>query len=226
MLGPGVRIGTASTNTKTKEGMRFRPTIIVLAAGRGSRFRGDQHKLQQDIGSLSVLESTLGHVMASGLPHVVVTTAPLLAVTCQHVAERDVVVLPEAGLDTRLGMGYSIASGVCARSDAPGWLVLPADMPLVTPQTLVAVGAALEHHPVAYAQHRGRRGHPVGFAAELYSELATLSGDEGARRLTVRYPACAVEVDDPGVLMDVDTLEDLSALRAHRGAAGAASATM
>jgi molybdenum cofactor cytidylyltransferase len=44
-----------------------------------------------------------------------------------------------------------------------------------------AVGNALQHHPVTYAQHRGRRGHPVGFAAELYSELATLSGDEGAR---------------------------------------------
>jgi molybdenum cofactor cytidylyltransferase len=56
----------------------------------------------------------------------------------------------------------------------------------------------------------------VAFAAELYSELATLSGDEGARRLTARYPAFGVEVEDAGVLVDVDTLEDLSALRARR----------
>jgi molybdenum cofactor cytidylyltransferase len=195
--------------------MTFRPTIIVLAAGRGSRFRGEHHKLEQDIGSQSVLDSTLRNVLGSGLPHVIVTTEPLVPSVRRHVAERDIVVLPEAGSHATLGMGYSISSGVLARSGAPGWLVLPADMPLVTSHTLAAVGQALQHHPVTYAQHRGRRGHPVGFAAELYSELATLSGDEGARRLTARYPAWGVEVDDPGVLVDVDTLEDLSALRAR-----------
>ncbi|MEY2689659.1 MAG: hypothetical protein RL375_3858, partial [Pseudomonadota bacterium] len=79
--------------------------------------------------------------------------------------------------------------------------------------TLHAVARALEVHPVAFAQYRGRRGHPVGFAAELYSDLAKLSGDEGARRLVARYPAHAVEVDDPGVMFDVDTPSDLVAAR-------------
>ena len=207
--------------------MSFRPTIVVLAAGRGSRFRGSSHKLEQDIGSLSVLDSTLRNVLGSGLPYVVVTTEPLVVSARRHVSDRDLVVLPEADARGTLGMGYSIASGVCARSEAPGWLVLPADMPLVGSETLRAVGRALEHHPVAYAQHRGRRGHPVGFAAELYSELATLTGDEGARRLTARYPAWGVEVADPGVLVDLDTMEDLSAVRAQqaaRTAPGAASA--
>jgi molybdenum cofactor cytidylyltransferase len=78
---------------------------------------------------------------------------------------------------------------------------------------LLAVARSLDQHPVAYAQHRGRRGHPVGFAAELYSELTGLSGDEGARRIIARYPAFAVEIDDPGVLVDIDTEDDLDALR-------------
>ncbi|MEW6706145.1 MAG: nucleotidyltransferase family protein [Pseudomonadota bacterium] len=199
--------------------MTSRPTIIVLAAGRGSRFRGESHKLEQDIGGASVLASTLKNAIASHLPCMVVTTAPLEAAARRYVSRDEVVVLPEADGGGKLGMGYSIASGVCACSGSPGWLILPADMPLVRPETLVAVGLALEHHPVAYAQYRGRRGHPVAFAAELYSELATLSGDEGARRLTARYPAHGVEVDDPGVLVDVDTLEDLSAVRAHQAQA-------
>jgi len=113
-----------------------------------------------------------------------------------------------------LGMGHSIAAGIAARADAPGWLLLPGDMPMVKPATLLAVAAALEQHPVAYAQYQGRRGHPVGFAAELYSELMMLSGDEGARRIIARYPAVGVDVDDPGVLLDLDTEADLVAMRA------------
>jgi molybdenum cofactor cytidylyltransferase len=66
---------------------------------------------------------------------------------------------------------------------------------------------------VVFAQHKGVRGHPVGFAAELYSELTALRGDEGARRLAARYPAIGVEVDDPGVLIDVDTEADLESVR-------------
>jgi molybdenum cofactor cytidylyltransferase len=126
-----------------------------------------------------------------------------------------VVVVPEVGTPNPqpLGMGYSIAAGVSARPQASGWLVLPGDMPMVQTATLLAVAAALEHHPVAYAQHRGRRGHPVGFAGELYSELVTLSGDEGAKRLVARYPAHGVDVDDAGVLIDVDTEADLEKLR-------------
>jgi molybdenum cofactor cytidylyltransferase len=86
-------------------------------------------------------------------------------------------------------------------------------MPRVLPATLGAVAGALDGHPVAFAQHQGRRGHPVGFSAEMYSELVRLTGDEGARRLVARYPACAVEVDDPGVLIDIDTTQDLDELR-------------
>jgi len=194
--------------------MKARPVVIVLAAGRGSRFRGPNHKLEQALGSASLLATTLRHAIASHLPVVAVTTQALEREARRLVATRDVVVLPEVGSLNGLGMGYSIAAGVGARPDAPGWLVLPADMPMVQPSTINAVARALEQYPVAYAQHKGRRGHPVGFAAELYSELVMLSGDEGARRLVARYPAHGVDVDDPGALIDVDTEEDLIALRA------------
>jgi molybdenum cofactor cytidylyltransferase len=196
--------------------MGGRPAVIVLAAGQGSRFAGTDHKLAQALGGLTVLGITLQHAIASHLPVVVVTTPALAELARRSVAARDVVVLPEVGSPGHpgLGMGHSISAGVCARPDAPGWLVLPGDMPRVQPPTLQAVARQLGHHAVAYAQHKGRRGHPVGFSAELYSELSALSGDEGARRLVARYPSFGVEVDDPGVLLDIDTLADLDQLRA------------
>lgn len=191
--------------------MRFRPAIIVLAAGRGSRFGGPLHKLAQPLEDLTVLGMTLRQATRSQLPVVVVTNSTLEPLVRAQMAQRDVVVLSDA--DAERGMGYSIATGVTERSGAPGWLVLPGDMPLVQPDSLLAVASALEQYPVAYAQHNGRRGHPVGFAAELFSELIQLNGDEGARRIVARYPAFGQEVADPGVLLDVDTPEDLARLQ-------------
>jgi molybdenum cofactor cytidylyltransferase len=191
--------------------MRFRPTIIVPAAGRGSRFGGPLHKLAQPFDGSTVLGTTVRRAIETQLPVVVVTTAELAPLVSGLLAMRDIVVLTPA--EAARGMGATIATGVAERSGAPGWLVLPGDMPLVQPDTLLAVAGALEQHPVAYAQYRGRRGHPVAFAAELYSELIQLSGDDGARRVLLRYPAHGQDVDDPGVAQDVDTQSDLDSAR-------------
>jgi molybdenum cofactor cytidylyltransferase len=193
-------------------------TVIVLAAGLGSGSSGARAALDRasdragDEGT--ALSATLRNAIASGLPLLVVTTAELAPLARQQVAARDVVILsPQHGR----GVGESIAAGVSARADAAGWVVLPADMPQVRPTTMQQVAQALQTHAVAYAQYLGRRGHPVGFAAELYSELVALTGDDGARRLVVRYPAQAVEVDDPGVLVNLDGLQDAAALRLVQG---------
>ena len=191
--------------------MRFRPTIVVPAAGPGRRFGGPLHKLEQPFDGSTVLGATLRHAIASQLPVVVVTTAALAALAGELLARRDIVVLDEA--EAARGMGASIAAGVSERSGASGWVVLPGDMPLVQPATLLAVAGGLEQHAVAYAQHRGRDGHPVAFAAELYSELIQLNGDDGPRRLMLRYPAHGVAVDDGGVLLGIDTAAELEALR-------------
>lgn len=198
--------------------MSASPTVIVLAAGLGTRYTGAGHKLEQllpddDGTAAAVLHLTLRHAIESRLPVLVVTTAELAPLAHEVVATRDVIVVPSAAPVRGRGMGDSIAAGVVARGDAPGWLLLPADMPRVLPATINAVARGLDGHPVAFAQHQGRRGHPVGFSAEMYSELAALTGDEGARRLVARYPARAVEVDDPGVLIDIDTTQDLDELR-------------
>ena len=196
-------------------------TVIVLAAGSGSRFAADSHKLAAPFsGGRSVLEATLGQAIASHLHVVVVTTERVADLARESVAARDVVVMPEAGLDgsVGVGMGHSISAGVAVRPHAAGWLVLPGDMPLVQPSTLVAVARLLDDHAVVYAQHRGKRGHPVGFAPELYSELLALGGDEGARRLVARYPAFGVELDDPGILIDIDTTDDLESARREAAA--------
>ena len=202
--------------------MKRRPVVVVLAAGRGARFEGPGHKLEQLLGpgAEPLIASTLRHAIQTRLRVIVVSTESLAPLVLNHVAACDTVIVPSPGtVPTRsLGMGDSIAAGVSASGDANGWLIVPGDMPLLQPETILAVASALEHYPVAYAQYLGRRGHPVGFSAELYSELVELQGDEGARRLVARYPHTAVDVDDPGVLIDIDNRGDLARVRAQQRA--------
>lgn len=189
--------------------MKNEPAIVVLAAGAGSRYHGTRHKLSEKLGGDSVLVRTLRNAIASEMPVVLVISEALVGEAQGLVAPGDTVVV-DLRAQTGWGMGDSIAAGVSIHASAGGWLVLPGDMPLVRPDSLRAVAAALDQQPIAFAQHRGRRGHPVGFGAELFSELVMLKGDEGARRLLARYPTAAVELDDPGVLFDIDTVDDLA----------------
>ena len=206
--------------------MKTEPAVVVLAAGAGSRYHGTRHKLSEKLGGDSVLVRTLRNAIASEMAVVLVISEALVAEAQGLVATRDMVVVDTRSLrsQTGWGMGDSIAAGVSIHASAGGWLVLPGDMPLVRPSSLRAVAAALDQQPIAFAQHRGRRGHPVGFGAELFSELVMLKGDEGARRLLARYPTAAVELDDPGVLFDIDTVDDLAV--AQRRIDGAPTITL
>jgi molybdenum cofactor cytidylyltransferase len=120
--------------------------------------------------------------------------------------------------DAELGMGHSLASGVAATPDAQAWIIALADMPNVRPQTIEAVASAIRTGArIALPVYHGERGHPVGFSAACREELLALSGDSGARSLLQRHAAdvIRVEVDDPGVLQDIDTREDAEGILAR-----------
>ncbi|MCR6628635.1 MAG: nucleotidyltransferase family protein [Magnetospirillum sp.] len=163
--------------------MRSSPVVLVLAAGRGERFRaagGAGHKLSALLGGMTVLERTLAAVRASGLP--------------SHVVDAPTE-----------GMGWSIAAGVSATIGAGGWLILPGDMPLVSPATIRRVASALAKVPVVAPVHGGRRGHPVGFGPPCRGHLLALSGDLGARRVIQAFGRLDLPVEDPGCVLDIDT---------------------
>jgi len=175
-----------------------RPTIVVLAAGAGAARVHQLRQAQGDAAAARVLGRTLRHAIETGWPVVVVTTPGLQPILAAWVATRDLVIV-DPDTEPRDGQRL-IAAGVAAQADADGWLLLPADCEQVRTGSIQAVGRALEDSPVTYAQFQGREGTPVGFAAELFSELVTLEHDDGARRLMSRYPARGIELDDPAVV--------------------------
>lgn len=163
------------------------PTVIILASGRGERYTasgGSTHKLQALLAGKTVLQHTLDAVQASGLPW--------------H--------LEDIG---HPGMGDSIAAAVRATAQAAGWLILPADLPLIQSGTLRAVAAALADHAVVVPVYQGQRGHPVGFHARCGPELLNLKGNQGAAQVVRSHAAIELIVEDVGCVTDIDTVEDL-----------------
>ena len=109
------------------------------------------------------------------------------------------------------GMGDTIAAAVRATADAAGWLVLPGDLPLVQPASLLAVAQALAQHAVVVPWVDGRRGHPVGFSAACGAALAQLQGPEGAASVIRAHAPFRLALDDIGCVTDIDTPSDLAA---------------
>ena len=102
-----------------------------------------------------------------------------------------------------------IAANLNTLLSAAGWLVLPADLPLVRSETLLDVARALASHPVVVPVFEGQRGHPVGFDASCGPELRNLKGNRGGAQVMIARGAMELIVDDPGVCFDIDTVADL-----------------
>jgi len=200
----------------TMPGSRASPSSsivgLLLAAGRGTRFGGD--KLLARLGTGDLPGEPVGVV---ALRHLRLAVSDVIAV----VRDNDRALAAQLGANgARIvrfcnaddGMGASLACGVQATADAKGWIVALADMPWISPATIARVAAAIAGGaPLAAPFHRGERGHPVGFGAACYAPLATLTGDEGAKSIVAaqRDRVVRIDVDDPGILRDVDTPGDL-----------------
>jgi molybdenum cofactor cytidylyltransferase len=190
---------------------------VLLAAGRGSRFDPSGARLKlleaatRGCHSGAALAIAAARTLRVVLDEVVAVVAPPSEdnqIELHNLLRSEgctIVVNPRAAE----GQGTSIACGIGATSSADGWVIALADMPAIQPDTVRRVVGALHAGATTVAPaYRGRRGHPVGFAALMRSELLASAGDAGARHVLARHPPQLIEVDDPGVLYDVDTPGD------------------
>ena len=196
--------------------MSVSPVVgILLAAGRGERFGGDKVQvpvvvMTDGVRTETPMATAACRTLVSALARTIAVVRPgdeALAGQLRSAGAR--VVECE---NAHEGMGASLACGVAAAADAHGWVIALADMPWLAPASVVAVrDAIIAGAPIAAPFFRERRGHPVGFGRQFYPDLIALSGDTGAQSVLRRCEReiRRIEVDDPGVLQDVDTLQDL-----------------
>jgi molybdenum cofactor cytidylyltransferase len=184
---------------------------VLLAAGAGTRFGG--RKLLHPLpGGTSIGLAALRN-LRSALPRVVAVVRPGDDELRQLLARERVPVI-ECAQACR-GMGHSLAAGVAAEIDADGWVIALGDMPHVHPDTIRAVAQAVERGAeLVVPVFAGQRGHPVGFGGRFRDHLLALSGDAGARAVLTKHASAVLqlEVNDPGVVQDVDTPADAARL--------------
>lgn len=184
------------------------PAALLLAAGAGSRFGGGKllHPLEDGV---AIAAHAARNLQAAGLAVTAVVRPGDFPVA--ELLEQEGCVVTVCA-DAARGMGISLAHGVGVTRDAGGWLVALADMPRIRAQTIRRVVQAwADGADIAAPAYRGDRGHPVVFSARFRHELQALSGDSGARALVQRNQALVrvIDVDDPGVLLDIDRRSDL-----------------
>ena len=191
---------------------------VILAAGRSSRM-GHSHKLLEEISGKSVINHVIDAANHTGL-------APLLLVTGHRHA--DVMALAQGhgvsevfNPDYATGMMSSVICGLRAVPEScEGAVMLLGDMPMITAHHINTTLAALEAQPGALAAvpvHGQEWGHPVVMRRALFAQVMALTGDQGARSVLRAHRERVVEVpiDDPAILLDLDTPDALALARQH-----------
>lgn len=187
---------------------------VILAAGMGRRMGAVKQLLP--LHGRPLLQHVIDAARGSHLAH--------LTLILGHAHDRILEAIDARGLeivvnrDFTAGQSTSVVAGLNHGPEADGVMFLLGDQPLAGHaliDTLIETFAS-ERPSAVVPVHQGRPGNPVILGRDLAREASALHGDTGARGLLRNRSVRHVEVDDPALLQDVDTMDDYLALLAMR----------
>lgn len=183
---------------------------VLLAAGAGRRFGGG--KLLAPLGGQPLAQWALDALLGSALDEVVVVVGDRGDEVRRALHLRHGRAVTAHDWDE--GMAASLRRGVAALRGADFALVALADQPgLTAPAVDLLIAAARQQGGAVRASYEGTPGHPVVLPAGAFAAVAALTGDEGARRLLPTLHPHPVEVGHVARPEDVDTPDQLEAMR-------------
>ncbi|TFH85196.1 nucleotidyltransferase family protein [Billgrantia azerbaijanica] len=189
---------------------------LIMAAGASRRFgTGDKRRARLPAGP-TLLAATVANA-AAAFPKLRVVLRDEDAPAALGLATDTPVIRADHAAE---GLGASLADAFTAlRADTElaevaAAAVLLGDMPCLAPETLKTLQARAARDRILRPRHAGRPGHPVLFGRDFWGELTALEGDVGARGVIARHRAhcLELEVNDPGIHVDIDVAADLTAL--------------
>lgn len=199
---------------------------VVPAAGKSSRM--GRPKLALPIGGRTVLERVIQNLKAGGIDRVLVVLGPHVAglQLLAEAAEADVLLLAAETPDMRAtvehGLGWLEQTYHPRPDDA--WMLVPADHPTLGVGVVRSLILARDHTPgvsIVIPTHQGRRGHPTLIGWSHVPAIQQLPPGRGLNEYLRQQKAVTLElpVDDPDILVDLDTPEDYARLAGKGGTA-------
>ncbi len=196
--------------------------IFALVPAAGKSVRMGRPKLALPLGDRTVLECVVSALRQAGVDHVLVVVgphvpqlAPLARTAGAHVLQL---------LDETSEMRATIQQGLLwlekrfqPRPD-DGWLLVPADHPMLDPSLVRLLLGERAHHPeksIVVPTHGGRRGHPTLIAWKHVAAIGTQSPGSGLNIYLRQQAAETLEIPvvSSSILCDVDTPEEYEQLR-------------
>ncbi|NLC76659.1 MAG: molybdenum cofactor cytidylyltransferase [Clostridia bacterium] len=178
---------------------------VILAAGQASRM-GSLKQLMP-WGNKTILGRTVEIFQQAGAEPIFVIVGNQASEIKKKLGDLDVIWVHNP--DFEQGMSSSIHAGIRALSqETEAVLLALGDLPLLSADTVNKMVNTFRQgrHRILVPCYQGKTGHPVIFAKELFPKLLELRGDQGARRLIRENEeqVCYLEVDDPGICLDID----------------------
>jgi molybdenum cofactor cytidylyltransferase len=193
--------------------------IVAIVPAAGEARRMGRPKLLLPWQGSTLLDHLVRSLRQGGADRLVLVTRVDDAALANWaaVAGVDLTVNPEParGMLSSVWCGLEALGAAAVAQVAEALLVCPADHPTVRAETVAALLARLRAGALLVVPtHGGRRGHPLAIAPALVTEILDLDLTVGLRQLLERRAESLVElpVDDPGVVLDVDTTEDYERL--------------
>ncbi|WNR45776.1 nucleotidyltransferase family protein [Paenibacillus roseipurpureus] len=181
---------------------------IILAAGLSSR--AHDFKMTLQLGTMTVLEHTVSKF--EGICKRVIVVSGF---QCERIQEAtsemqkknkynmDIVDVVNPHFDQ--GMFSSVQRG-CREVEASSFFITPGDCPLVQKETIWKL--AQEKGEVVIPSYQWKGGHPIKLTGEIKTRILEAKPDSNLRAILQLYEKNYMNIDDPGVLMDLDTPKD------------------
>ena len=174
---------------------------VVLAAGQSSRTAPD-NKLGLMLDGQAMLLRSIKSMQPFCRRIFVVTGAH--AETVAGLLRGQAGITPVHNPEFALGMYSSVRTGLQYTSSDTVF-VLPGDCPFVAPEVYASL--LMEQVEIVLPVWQGRAGHPVLLRRAAISALLLDKTCETLRRFIASRPSKRVDVDCPGILMDINTKE-------------------
>jgi molybdenum cofactor cytidylyltransferase len=180
--------------------------LIILAAGGSTRLGSPKQLLRYD--GQTLIRRAVTAAVGSNCDRVVVVIG-----SRAEDMKRELEGLPVSIVENpewQSGMSSSIRAGLSEIISDDAVLIMLCDQPFVTADVLDNLIDTYHKTgmPIVASDYGATRGVPALFSKELFTELTSLTADEGARRIIAKHPEMVATIAFADGVIDIDTRDD------------------